>query len=93
MKKQTKYTKFDNYRLYLRLKKAGDLGDVKAFHLAKKMEFKFKTKAFLEEFEIYQSLELSKKARSGNLRAIVKLQKIREIFEKERRIAAIKSRI
>jgi hypothetical protein len=83
MKKIIEYSKFDNFRLYLRLKKAGDLGNKVSAKLARSMSSKYKSKSFLLEYNEYQMQELSKKALSGNIRAIMKIRKMQEDEEKE----------
>jgi len=84
MKKITEFTKFDNYRLYLRLKKAGDLGNKVSAKLARSMSSKYKSKSFQLEYDEYQMQELSQKALTGNMRAIMKIQKMRDAEQKER---------
>lgn len=71
------FTQLDNYRLYLRLKKAGDHGNKDSARLARKIGRKYRTKAFLIELEFHQMQELTRKALAGNIRAIQKLDKMR----------------
>jgi len=77
------FTQFDNYRLYLRLKEAGDRGNKDSARLARKIGRKYKTKAFQMELEFHQMQELRRKALTGNIRAIQKIYKLQAQEQKE----------
>lgn len=77
------FTQFDNYRLYLRLKKAGDSGNKDSARLARKIGRKFRSKAFLKELEFHQMQELTRKALAGNTRAIQKIYRMQADEQKQ----------
>jgi hypothetical protein len=77
MKKYKPFTLADNFRLWLRLDKAGKRGNKAAATLARRIGYKYKHKPVLLELEALKMKELTSKALSGNTRAIQKINNLR----------------
>jgi len=83
MKNLEPYTVADNYRLWLRLDKAGKRGNKEAAKLARRIGYKYRYKPILLELEMLKMKELTSKALAGNTRAIQKINNLRKAEQKQ----------
>jgi hypothetical protein len=77
------FTLADNFRLLLRLDKAGKRGNKAAATLARRIGYKYKHKPVQLELELLKMKELTSKALAGNTRAIQKINNLRKAEQKQ----------
>jgi hypothetical protein len=69
-----KFEWYDNCRLYDHLLEKAMQGNKQAIHLVEKMKWRFENERMKERYEIYQTLDLYRKACNGNINANVKIE-------------------